>query len=74
MRGVLPRATGLGDYRAGERRSWLGVFAFVRGPGPVYGTTGSSGPAFTGTQTRGAPLSGTHVPDKVILWDQVILM
>ena len=58
--------TGLGNGGAGEQ-SWLGVFAFVRGPGPVYGTTGSCGPAFTGTQTRGAPLSGTHVWDKVIL-------
>ena len=44
-----------------------GVFAFVRGPEPVYGTTGSSTPAFTGTQTWEAPLLGTHLWDKVIL-------
>ena len=56
--------TGLGNYRAGERQSWLGVFAFVRGPESVYGTTGSSTPVFRRTQTWEAPLSGTHV------WDQ----
>ena len=59
--------TKLGNYRAGERQSWLGVFVFVRGPEPIYGTTGSSTPAFTGTQTWEAQLSGIHVWDKVIL-------
>ena len=64
VRGVHPR-----NYRAGElgNGSWLGAFAFVRGPESVYGTTGSSAPAFTGTQTWEAPLSGTHVWDRVIL-------
>ena len=57
----------LGNYRAGERQSWLRGFVFVRGPEPIYGTTGSSGPAFTGTQAWEAPLSGTHAWDKVIL-------
>ena len=60
VRGVHPRLTG-------ELQSWLGVFVFVRGPESIYGTTGSSTPAFTGTQTWEAPLSGTHVWDKVIL-------
>ena len=49
VRGVLPR-----NYRDGERQSWLGVFAFVGGPEPIYGTTSSSAPAFTGTQAWGA--------------------
>ena len=57
----------LGNYRAGEGQSWLGVSVFVGGPEPVYGTTGSSAPASTGTQTWEAPLSGTHVWDRVIL-------
>ena len=43
------------------------VSVFVRGPEPVYGTTGSSAPAFRWTQTWEAPLSGIHA------WDQVIL-
>ena len=33
-----------------------------------YGKTGSATPVFRRTQTRGAPLSGTH------LWDRVILV
>ena len=52
MRGVHAR-----NYRAGERQSWLGGFVFVRGPEPIYGTTGSSTPAFTGTQAWVATLS-----------------
>ena len=56
-----------GTTELGNGRARLGVFAFVRGPEPVCGTTGSSTPAFTGTQTWEAPLSVTHVWDKVIL-------
>ena len=62
VRGVRPR-----NYRAGEQQSWLGVFVFVGGPEPIYGTTGSSYPAFTGTQAWEAPLSGIHAWDEVIL-------
>ena len=68
MEGEVRGVRAHGTTELGNGQSWLGVFAFVRGPEPVYGTTGSSAPAFTGTQTWEAPLSGTH------LWDRVILV
>ena len=59
--------TELGNYRSGEQQIWLGAFVFAREAASIYWTTGSSAPAFTGTQTWEAPLSGTHPWDGVIL-------
>ena len=50
--------TGLGNYRAGEGQSWLGASVFVRGPEPIYGTTGSSAPAFTADTGLGGAAFG----------------
>ena len=53
--------TELGNYRAGEGQSWLGVSVFVGGPEPVCGTTGLSAPAFTRTRAWGAAFGDPRV-------------
>ena len=47
------RGVHLRKGRAGARPGWPGASVFARGLGPVYGTTGPSTPAFTGTQAWG---------------------